>query len=140
MAKVFGVLVAALLAWGSAAHADEPGRWQQLENNPRCYVWNLNPQPDHTVTWSGACGSGHAQGRGVQVWRYLEDGEWKETKYTGEMKGGLRHGRGVLENADHGRYEGDFKDGVPNGRGVWEFADHGRYHCRQGCRRHDRWT
>ena len=35
------------------------------------------------------------QGRGAQVWRYLKDGKWKTNKYTGEMKDGKAHGRGV---------------------------------------------
>ncbi len=42
MAKVMGVLVAALVVWAltaSAALAEE-GRWQQLENNQSCVVWN----------------------------------------------------------------------------------------------------
>ncbi len=54
MAKVLGVLVGALVACGSAAQADEHGRWQQLENKANCAVWNANPQPSETVTWSGA--------------------------------------------------------------------------------------
>ncbi len=88
MAKVLGVLVAALVAWALAATVAfaEHGRWQTLENNPSCVVWNVEPQLNLTVMWSGACVNGKAQGRGTQVWRYLEDEEWKETKYTGDMK------------------------------------------------------
>ncbi len=73
MAKVLGVLVAALMAWALAATAvlaDHEGRWQQLENNPSCSVWNISPGPKQTVTWSGTCMNGKAQGRGVQVWRF----------------------------------------------------------------------
>ena len=40
MTKVLGVLALALAAWGSAAQAVEQGRWQQVENNPSCSVWN----------------------------------------------------------------------------------------------------
>jgi hypothetical protein len=54
MAKVLGVLVAVLVAWGSVARADEQGCWQALENNPSCSVWNAYPKPSETVTWSGA--------------------------------------------------------------------------------------
>ncbi len=81
MAKVLGVLVAALAVWGCTTQADEQGRWQQSENNPSCSVWNAHPNPIETVTWSGACGDGKAQGRGTQVWRYSENGEWM-TKNT----------------------------------------------------------
>ena len=94
MAKFLGVLMAALLFAG-AAMADEHGRWQQVENKSNCAVWNAFPKPNETGTWSGACANGKAQGRGTQVWRYLEDEEWKESKYTGEMKNGKEHGRGV---------------------------------------------
>ncbi len=95
MARILVVLAAALVAWGSAAQADEQGRWQQPENNPSCVVWNGDPQSNETVTWSGACVNGKAQGRGAQVWRYLEDEAWKKQKYTGEMKDGKQQGRGV---------------------------------------------
>ncbi len=117
--RVLG-FVLALLAWTLAATVAwaEEGRWQKLENNPGCFVWNAYPQPNETVTWSGACVDRMAQGRGAQVWRYLEDKEWKESKYTGEMKDGKKHGYGVLMWADGGRYEGEWKDGKEHGHGV----------------------
>ena len=120
MAKVLGVLVAALLAWGSAAQADEHARWQRLENNPSCVVWNAYPQPNDTVTWSGTCASGKTQGRGTQVWRYLEYGEWTTDEYEGDYRDGKEHGRGVYVWANGSRYEGDWKDGKAHGRGtIW---------------------
>jgi hypothetical protein len=127
MVKFLGVLVAALGAWGSAAQADEHGRWQQLENNPSCSVWNLDPKSSETVTWTGACVDGKARGSGTQVWRYLEKGEWKTEKYTGEMKDGKRTGSGMLVWADGGRYEGDWKDDVMHGRGILEWTSGKRY-------------
>ena len=128
MARVLGVLAVALVAWAlTATAAIVEGRWQQLENNPSCVVWNAYPNPSETVTWSGACVDGKAQGRGAQVWRYLEDGEWKEDKYTGEMKDGKQHGRGVLVEANGDRYEGDWRDGKPHGRGDMVWANGDRY-------------
>ncbi len=127
MAKILGVLVAALVAWGSAAQAEEQGRWQQLKNKENCAVWNAGLHAKSTVTWSGVCVNGKAQGRGTQVWRYLEDGDWKENKYTGDLKDGKSHGRGVFEWASGDRYEGDWKDGKFNGRGVLVFANGDRY-------------
>ncbi len=127
--RVLG-LVLALLAWmlgATVALAEEHGRWQKLENNPGCFVWNAYPQPNETVTWRGACVDRMAQGRGAQVWRYLEDKEWKESKYTGEMKDGKKHGHGVLMWADGGRYEGEWKDGKEHGHGVLMWADGDRY-------------
>ena len=115
------------MAWGSAAQAEEHGRWQRLENNPSCSVWNAFPQSNETVTWSGACASGKAQGRGTQVWRALIAGDWKEKKYTGEMKDGKEHGRGIYVSAIGNRYEGDWKDGARHGRGVYVWASGNRY-------------
>ena len=127
MAKVLGVLVVVLVAWGCATQTNvqyaEEARWQQLDNNPNCAVWNTHPEPNETVTWSGACVDGKAQGIGIEEWRYSEDGEWLEAKYTGEMKGGKAHGRGVDVWADGGRYEGEFKDGEWHGRGVFVEAN-----------------
>ena len=91
----------------SAAWADKHGSWQQLENNPSCSVWNAYPQPNETVTWSGACTNGKAQGRGTAVRRYLHDGEWIEDKYTVEIKDGKGHGHGLLVFGNGDRYEGD---------------------------------
>ena len=130
-AKFLGVLVAVLVAWGSAATAAlAEGRWQALENNPSCVVWNAYPQPSETMTGNGACANGKERGRGAKVWRHLADGEWKESKYTGAMKGGKGHGRGVLVLANGNRsdrYEGDWKDGKRHGRGVKVWADGSRY-------------
>ena len=127
MAKILGVLVVVLVAWGCATQTnvqqEEEARWQQLDNNPSCAVWNAYPEPNDSVTWSGACVDGKAQGIGIEVWRFLEDGEWQESKYSGEMKGGKAHGRGVDEWADGGRFEGEYKDGEWHGPGVYMDAN-----------------
>ena len=129
MARILGVLMAALLAWNLAATdaLAAEGRWRQLENNPSCVVWNSYSIPNVKVTWTGACANGKTQGRGTQDWRYLVNGEWKESKYTGEMKDGKQHGRGVYVWANGDRYEGDWKDGKPYGRGVYVWANGNRY-------------
>ena len=120
--------VLALLAWMLAATAAwaEEGRWQKLENNPGCVVWNPYPVEEEKVTWSGACANSKAQGRGTEVWRYVEDGEWKEARYEGGMKDGKRDGRGKFTD-EYGVYEGDFKDDEFNGHGVFVGANGGRY-------------
>ncbi len=126
--RVLG-FVLALLAWtlvAQVALADEHARWQKLENNPACVVWNPYPVEQETVTWSGTCANGKAQGRGTAVWRYLEDGEWKEERYEGDFKDGKRDGRGK-STGEYGVYEGDWKDSKANGRGVWVEANGDRY-------------
>ena len=121
MTKILGVLVAVLVACVlavTAALAEEHGNWQQIENNPNCVVWNDFPQTNDKVTWNGACANGKAQGQGTQVWRYLNKGDWKEDKYTGEMKDGMENGRGVYIATNGDRYDGEWKDGKQHGRGV----------------------
>jgi len=108
--RVLG-FVLALLAWTLAAEAAwaEEGRWQKLENNPGCVVWNPYPVEEEKVTWSGACANGKAQGRGTEVWRYVEDGEWKEVRYEGDYKNGKKDGHGVLGS---GPIKGVYDSGV----------------------------
>ncbi len=128
MANVLSFVLVALMAWSLAAtDALAEGRWQQVENTANCAVWSSSPSANDTVTWSGDCENGKADGYGKEVWRYLADGEWKEDSYTGTMRHGKRTGRGVLVGADGGRYEGDYRDGKEHGRGVYVGANGNRY-------------
>lgn len=111
-------LAAFVLAWSLAAGgALAEGRWQQVENQPNCAVWNDNPQPKETVTWTGDCVNGRAEGHGKKTWRFLDNGTWKEDLYTGDMRSGKSHGRGVFIAASGGRYDGEWKDGKSHGHG-----------------------
>ena len=42
--------------------------WMELVDRPGCYLWNPAPQEDVTVTWSGGCSNGLAQGEGRVDW------------------------------------------------------------------------
>lgn len=139
MAAVLAVLA------GAANAQDEKGRWHPVENIPGCTVWNPNPQSGETVTWSGSCVAGKAEGQGTLTWRYREDGKEKEGRNTGTLAAGkfvgrntytdsdgLRfegddNGRGVMTWASGNRYEGDFRDGRFHGRGVFAWANGNRY-------------
>lgn len=57
--------LAVLLVGSNPAWTDESGRWQQVEVQANCVVWNISPQDNETVTWSGACEQGRAQGQGT---------------------------------------------------------------------------
>jgi hypothetical protein len=125
------------------------GGWRPTVNKD-CRVWDAMPQPDETVTWSGACLDGKASGRGSEVFRFREHGVSKEERYDGEMRGGMLHGRGTLayDNGDRfdgsfvagervgrgtyahangDRYDGDFTDDQPTGRGTFTYHNGGRY-------------
>ena len=67
MRALRGVIVLVLALALPAPVLAEEGRWQELENNPACFVWNPYPQEKETVTWSGACADRMAQGTGTLV-------------------------------------------------------------------------
>ena len=93
-ALMLGLVVVGILA--DSVRADEHGGWQALENDPSCVVWNGNPQEQETVTWTGGCVGGKAQGSGVMVWRFIDNGKWKESRYEGGMVSGKMERRGTF--------------------------------------------
>jgi hypothetical protein len=128
----------------------EKPRWTTDSSNG-CRVWDRAPQRDQTVTWSGPCPGGVAQGQGVLQW-FIKDtpthrfeGELHEGKmqgrgilihvwpiahrYEGEFFDGEKHGRGVTLTLkskilpDGFRYEGEYQNGWPHGRGILTTAD-----------------
>jgi len=106
------IVLTAVLALGSGARA---GEW--LASKSGCQIWDPNPQLDETVTWSGGCTNGHADGQGTVQW--VKDGQSIETD-QGEWRDGKQAGKGI-QNWPIGRYEGELSDGLPNGQGVLTF-------------------
>src|SRR5260370_36486032 len=116
-------LVSAILLVVSAAataQTAQPG-WI-ADSRSGCRVWNPFPKQKESITWSGACQNGLAQGRGILQW--LWDNQ-PGSRYEGELRDGKFNGRGVFTDAN-GRYEGELRDGQPNGRGGLVWAN-GRY-------------
>ncbi len=111
----------------AAGQVDAQGRWEQIRNKPNCVIRNADPKPRETVTWSGACVNGRADGFGTQVWRYFEDGRWREQSSTGTISNGHNTGRGVVLYPNGNRYEGDSFDGYHNGQGVMSYRNGNRY-------------
>jgi hypothetical protein len=106
-----------------------------------CKVWNPHPNRGETLSWSGACKDGFAEGRGHVQWfrdgapYERSDGQWRAGKqigmgsqvwprgrYDGGMKNSEAEGRGVLILNDV-RYQGQFHDGLPDGEGVLKGPD-----------------
>ena len=134
--------LALALSFTSAASAQDqsetrlPSRW--MADAHGCKVWDPQPEPNETVTWSGACVDGYASGRGVTVW--IENGVPDEQadgtrvaghmqghavqtspngdKYVGEWKDDRKEGHGELTTANGARYLGDFKDDLFDGMGT----------------------
>ncbi len=132
-----GLLSACLLGAAASAYA---GAWM-ADAKSSCQVWDPNPQLDETVTWSGGCSNGHADGFGTAQWfksgTRIETNEgvwrdgrqsgkgaqiWPTGRFDGEIADGLPNGRGVLA-LQKLRYEGEFRDGMPNGVGTLTVGD-----------------
>ena len=96
--------------------------WKELTGQPGCYVWDNYLITDQTVTWTGTCSGGRAQGEGTLKWVW-EDGE-KTLESTGSLTDGKRHhGQWVIRHADGGVEEGPYVDGKKHGPWVWREAD-----------------
>lgn len=107
------------------------GNWI-TDQRTKCRVWNPFPKPNESVTWSGACKNGLAQGHGTLEW--FEDG--KSTSVDqGEWRDDERNGHGVYTYNNGDRYEGEWRDDKPNGHGVLTDANGVRFDgdWRDGC-------
>ena len=95
--------------------------WMELVNQPQCYVWNLNLLPDTTVTWTGACSGGLAQGTGTCTWVW--DSGKQTSESTGLLQDGQMHGPWVLRGANGNVSEGPYVDGQRHGHWVVRYAN-----------------
>jgi len=118
------------------AYASAEDGWIMDSNG--CKIANPNPKSGETVTWSGPCADGFAEGQGVVQWyengtagaRYqgtlahgAPAGEGKLTMpdgatYEGGWRDGKQEGSGNYSAPNGTRYEGEWRDGAPDGRGV----------------------
>lgn len=120
------LLLLIVLGLGTAlpASAQAPPSGWIADARTGCRVWNPSPKPKETITWSGSCSNGLAQGRGVLQW--FTDGKAMD-RYDGEYRDGKVNGRGVYTSARGNRYDGEWRDGQQNGRGVYTWANGNRY-------------
>lgn len=97
-----------------------------MVQDPRtgCRVWKPSLAANETVTWSGSCLSGFANGRGTAQW--MADGKPTFT-YEGSFRSGVLQGRGRMTTADGDRYDGGYRDGRRDGRGIYIAAIGERY-------------
>ena len=131
---LFGMALALLLVsvyFGPASAVDstqprlERSHWQETTDS-KCQVWSPDVELNEAVSWSGPCLSGKAEGYGTVVFRWPENGAWREERYEGEMKGGKQHGRGTLYYAGGRRFTGTFRDDKPYA-GRLDFPDGAHY-------------
>jgi len=90
------------------------------DKNTGCKVWNPRSVPNETITWSGQCVNGIAQGKGTLQW-YIDGVE--EAKYEGELVDGKHTGKGKFTWASGNFYEGDFVDNKVTGKGKLTWAN-----------------
>ena len=89
--------------------------WMEVANRPGCYVWNPNPQREETVTWTGGCSGGFAEGSGSLRWAF---GGTEQVATGGRLRDGRMDGTwSVTEQGPDGRdprrFEATFADGRP---------------------------
>ncbi len=113
--------------FAAVGDAAPQGRWQDPVDKADCQVWNAMPQKEETVTWSGGCRDGKAEGPGKMVWHYTDSGMRKQESYEGTVRAGLLHGQGIYLWADGARYEGGWKDGKLHGQGEIFYANGNGY-------------
>lgn len=104
----------------SPAHA---GEWATDPENG-CQAWNPKPQANETISWSGACVDGKAEGFGVH--KFLVNGETQRTCEC-HFVAGRQNGKGVASYPNGSRLEANFVNDVPEGKGSLLWADGSRY-------------
>ena len=130
------LLVCAWLGCSAAYGRAKPAGDFVADPTSGCKVWNPHPSAGETMSWSGGCVDGLAQGAGSLQWLRggkafeTDDGEWNmgrqsgrgtqdwtTGRFQGELLNGEPHGQGVM-TLQSARYEGEFRNGKPNGEGM----------------------
>ena len=143
------ILAALVLCLPQAAGAasDDTSHWAS-DPDSGCALFDASLRPGDTVSWSGACDNGRAEGPGTAHFSnngaefesfsgnfeggVAADGDVKVSwgqgwSYEGAMVSGHFEGHGVLVNDKQDRFDGDWKDGKLSGDGIVAHADGSRY-------------
>ncbi len=142
MQKILVVLISSCLA---VPLVYAQGGWV-VDQSTQCQVWDSDPKANQSMTWSGKCENGRADGEGVASWHegnkivtsikgVMKDGRCqsenclatiaagdKEVIYVGQLKDNNLHGKGTLTWPDGNEYSGDWLQGKRHGKGrlVWK--------------------
>lgn len=101
-----------------ALAADDDTNW--IADKRGCKVANPFPREGETITWSGECKDGLANGQGVLQWFF--NGK-PDDRYEGNLELGWAEGRGVLNKGDGGKYDGEWKHSMQEGTGRYDAPD-----------------
>jgi len=97
-------------AFSPSAHADPP-RTDWVADSLGCKVVNPQPQPFETITWSGRCKDGFADGAGTVAWfskgkvNGITSGTFKEGKLNGKGYVTLPHALDMGVNVGKRNFE-----------------------------------
>ncbi len=145
------VLAAALLNCGlltaSAETSPNNSGTGQWLNDGACALFDADAHAGGTVSWTGSCTDGYAEGLGTATFTHdgqtqsftaffkhgmVPDGHvisrWGQGwRYSGEAEGGRYNGIGILTTDANDRFEGRWVDGKMTGFGVLLRPDGERY-------------
>ncbi len=79
-----------------------------------CKVSNPTPKENETITWSGECVNGFANGKGTVQW--YQNGK-KTSTFIGNLRNGEMNGKGKILFDNGNTYIGNFKQDMKNGYG-----------------------
>ena len=108
----------------------DPACWLKVDGHDNCYIWIDEVEEEHTVTWSGKCQAGKAQGRGKDTREYVDYAGTKTRNGIGSYLNGKRDGRWkirLLYSDGSGQTDtGSYVDGKKHGKWV-EGREYGPY-------------
>ena len=105
-------------------HAQTPGPGWIVDAASGCKAWNAFPEPDESISWSGPCVGGVAEGWGVLQW--YRAGQPAD-RFTGRLQKGKHDGWGIYAFANGDVYAGGWRDGAFHDHGLYIDADGNRY-------------
>ena len=111
----------------------------------QCQVWDPNPTPHQSLTWTGECKNGKANSQGIAEWHeagrvvtsiegVMQDGRCQgqclvyitsgknKFKYSGQLKDNNLEGKGALTWPNGNKYSGNWVKGERHGKGtfIWK--------------------
>ena len=101
--------------------------WMALANQPECYFWNSYLQKDETMTWSGACSDGLAEGEGTLITTGYSS---YNTEYTaeeiGHFQNGRKYGQWVVRLSEGRVMKETYMYGILHGPYFFEWPEEGK--------------
>ena len=94
--------------------------WMELANQPGCFAWLEYGRIRETMTWTGRCSEGLAQGAGTMTQTFDEG---TTITGSGRVQGGKRHGDWLLRGSDGAEAGGPYLNGERHGAWVERSPD-----------------